>query len=162
MSLEGCLADLVQLIVPNPPWHRLNLGHLDGLLELTLRTHVLLPLHAALFAHLPRSVLRVRVVLTRFKALACTEGGLWAAFDAAFAAPRFADVTLVVDLSVCCKSPVASRLKMPARVKGQVEAALPLVRAQGRLVVDVVGETQRAWWGELLFLLPAVRAVWHV
>ncbi|KAM5540164.1 hypothetical protein V8D89_006304 [Ganoderma adspersum] len=135
--------------VPNPPWLRLNLGHLDGLVELTLRTHILLPLHAALIGHLPRSVSRVHVALTRFKPR--TDGRLWAAFDAAFAAPRFAGITLIVDLSACCNNPVALKPKMVARAKAHVEAALANVREQGRLVVEV-GETQRAWWPSALAL----------
>ncbi|PIL34452.1 hypothetical protein GSI_03228 [Ganoderma sinense ZZ0214-1] len=134
------------LTVPNPPWNRLNLGRLDGLAELVLRTHVLLPLHAALIAHLPRSVSRVRVVLTRLMHRA--DSGLWAAFDAVFAAPRFADITLVVDLSTCCNNPIASKSKVVAHAKARVEAALPGVRAQGRLVVETEMETKRSWWGE--------------
>ncbi|KAI1782851.1 hypothetical protein LXA43DRAFT_1137213 [Ganoderma leucocontextum] len=130
--------------VPNPPWHRLNLARLDGLVELTLRTHILLPLHAALIAHLPRSVCRIRVVLVRLERR--TEG-LWAAFDTAFAAPRFTGIMLVVDLSACCTGTVASKPKRFARAKAHVEAALRRVRAQGRLVVVEAGEMQEPWWG---------------
>ena len=144
----------VFVTVPNPPWHRLNLGQLDGLVELVLHTHILLPLHAALIAHLPPSLRRVRVVLVR---LDRRTRGLWAAFDAAFAAPRFAGITLVMDLSAWSTGVgfVVLHQRNLAWVKAHVEAALPRSRARGRLVVEA-GETKVPWWGESLLAIVRV------
>ena len=118
---------------------------LDGMVELTLHTPVLLEFHAALISQMPRTLRRVRIVLTRFEPMLLSRGH-WAAFDRAFSAPWFARVSLAIDISVV-RSTIGKRegIGSMARAQTLVERALPRVKAQKRLVIEVA---PTPWWGE--------------
>lgn len=68
--------------------------------------------------------------------------GQWVEFDQLFSAHRFRHITLVLDWS-------HARATIPedvyTNIRNMAEGAMPLLKAQGRLVVT---DTPRDWWSE--------------